>query len=69
MNFESSRNPPRTALLGDLFKGGGATLLIGLILLLGARLFPPFAIPGAICTVVGIGLLVAGCAVFLFSRP
>lgn len=65
----STSHADRTTLLQNLLKGGGVTLLVGVIMLLGARIFPPFAIPGAVCTVVGLGLLLAGCVVFLFSRP
>lgn len=58
-----------STLLKDLFKGGGVTLLVGFTLMLAALVLPFLVIPAAICVAIGKCQLVAGCVVFLFTRP
>lgn len=55
-------------LVTDLLSGGGATLLVGLCLLVVAKVLVVMAIPGFICIAAGIALLIAGCLVFPFSK-
>ena len=68
MNVPAASQQASRWLVTDLLTGGGATLLVGLCLLLVAKVLTPMAIPGFICVAAGIALLFAGCVVFPFSK-
>lgn len=61
------RNRSRGLVL-DLLTGGGTTLLVGLCLLIPARILPVLAIPAFVCLAFGAALVLAGCLVFPFSK-